>query len=115
LLVRFDLECDMLPFGQVLESRPFHRCDVNEHIAAAVIRFDEAVAAFCIEELDRPSHGHRETPPRSALPPLAQRVDPTGSSLPESLASRAVRHRRRPDCNKLRPGHSVATIRGSGT
>jgi hypothetical protein len=33
---------------------------VNEHIAAAVIGLDEAVAAFSIEELDCPSHGHRE-------------------------------------------------------
>jgi hypothetical protein len=33
---------------------------VNEHITAAVIWLDEAVASFSIEELDRTSHGHRE-------------------------------------------------------
>src|ERR1700688_4126388 len=63
LLVRFDLECDALSFGQVLQPRALHRGDVNEHIAAAVIRLDEAVASFSVEELDRPSSGHRETPP----------------------------------------------------
>src|SRR5229473_4431978 len=33
---------------------------MNEHIAAAVIGFDEAIATFSVEELDRTSHGHRE-------------------------------------------------------
>src|SRR5713226_7271609 len=60
LLVRFDLECDALSFGQILQSRPFHCGDVNEHIAAAVIGLDEAIAAFSVEEFDRSSHGHRE-------------------------------------------------------
>src|SRR6266481_2069887 len=63
LLVRFDLECDALPFGQVLQPGPLHCRDVNEHIAAAVIGLDEAIATFSVEELDRTSHGHRETPP----------------------------------------------------
>src|SRR6266567_2214979 len=60
LLVRFDLERDTLTFGQILQSRPFHRGDVHEHIAAAVVGLDEAIATFSVEELDRPSHGHRE-------------------------------------------------------
>src|SRR5665647_1337958 len=63
LLVRFDLECNALSFGQVLQSRPLHGGDVDEHIAAAVIGLDEAIATFSVEELDRTSHGHRETPP----------------------------------------------------
>src|ERR1700694_2426060 len=63
LLVRFDLECESLSFGQILQSRPLYSGDVNEHIAAAVIGLDEAIATFSIEELDRTSHGHRETPP----------------------------------------------------
>src|SRR5690349_12750061 len=63
LLVRLNLEGDALSFGQILQSRPFDRGDVHEHIASAIVRLDEAVAAFSIEELDRPSHGHRETPP----------------------------------------------------
>jgi hypothetical protein len=65
---------------------------VNEHIAAAVIGLDEAIATFSIEELDRPSHGHRETPPpycSAATPTL--RIGPTGNSLPESLATGADR------------------------
>src|SRR6267143_4830265 len=86
LLVRFDLECDTLSFGQILQPGSFHCGDVNEHIAAAIIGFDEAIAAFSIEELDRPSHGHRETP----IPQCARRYAlcayrPTGHSLPESL------------------------------
>src|SRR5260221_191394 len=52
-----------LSFCQTLQSCPLHGGDVHEHIAAAVIGLDEAVAAFSIEELDCPSHGHRETPP----------------------------------------------------
>src|SRR6188768_157461 len=71
LLVRFDLEGDALSFGQILQTGPLHRRDVNEYIATAVIRLDEAIAPFSIEELDDPSHGHRETPPRPAPPPRA--------------------------------------------
>src|SRR5882762_2957262 len=79
LLVRFDLECDALSFGQVLQPRPLHCRDVNEHIAAAVIGLDEAIATFSVEELDRTSHGHRETPPRTAPPLRAlKRIGPTG-------------------------------------
>src|ERR1700754_69397 len=63
LLVRLDLEADALSFGQILQSGAFHRGDVNEHVAAAVVRLDEAVAAFAVEELDRPCHGHREPSP----------------------------------------------------
>src|ERR1700730_10362327 len=74
LLVRFDLECDALSFGQILQPRPFHRGDVNEHIAAAVIGFDEAIAAFSVEELDRPSHGHRENSYPVLLRRYARRV-----------------------------------------
>src|ERR1700686_1412934 len=74
LFVRFDLECDALSFGQILQPRALHRGDVNEHIAAAVIGLDEAIASFSIEELDRTSHGHRETPPPYALPPRLSRV-----------------------------------------
>src|SRR3984957_15067937 len=67
-LVRLDLECDALSFHQILQSGPFHGRDVDKHIAASVVGLDEAVAAFSVEELDRPSHGHRETSPRIAAP-----------------------------------------------
>jgi hypothetical protein len=57
---------------------------VHEHIATAIIGLDEAVAAFSIEELDYSSHGHRETPPRIALPLAHLAYRPTGHSLPEA-------------------------------
>src|SRR5262249_29784303 len=63
LLVRFNLESDALSFGQILQSRPFDRGDVHEHVTPAIVRLDEAVATLSIEELDRTSHGHRDTPP----------------------------------------------------
>src|SRR3569832_1532576 len=69
LLVRRDVECDALSFGQILQPGALDGRNVNKHVAATVVRFDEAVAAFSVEELDRPSHGHRETSPRIA-PPL---------------------------------------------
>src|ERR1700730_15303637 len=73
LFVRFDLECDALSFGQVLQPGSLHGRDVDENIATAVVGLDKAVAAFSVEELDRSSHGHRETPPRIA-PPIRSRV-----------------------------------------
>jgi hypothetical protein len=33
---------------------------MHEHVAAAVIGLDEAIATFSVEELDRPCIGHRE-------------------------------------------------------
>src|SRR4029077_18246352 len=85
LLVRFDLECNALSFGQIFQSGPLDGGDVNEHIAAAVIGLDEAVPAFSIKELDCPSHGHRE----NSSPVLLRRYAhvayrPTGHSLPEA-------------------------------
>src|SRR5882757_1025643 len=75
LLVRFDLEGDALSLHQVFQSRPLHRGDVDEHIAAAVVGLDETVAALSVEELDCPRHGHRENScPRIAPPLRAPRV-----------------------------------------
>jgi hypothetical protein len=57
---------------------------VHEHIAAAIVGLDEAVAAFSIEELDRSSHGHRENSSPVLLcrhAHFAYRL--TGHSLPE--------------------------------
>src|SRR6202011_113658 len=89
LLVRLYLECDALSFGQILQSRPLYCRDVNEHIAAAVVGLDEAIATFSIAELHDPSHGHREPPPPhfSAATHNISRIGPTGNSLPESLAT----------------------------
>ena len=79
---------DALSLGEVLQSRALHRRDVNEHVAAAIIRLDEAIAALTIEKLDGPSHGHREILPRTAFAETRYaRVRPTGHSLPESMAT----------------------------
>src|SRR5436305_14657124 len=55
-LVGLDLEGDALSFGEVLQSGALHRGDVDEHVAAAVIRLDEAVAALAIETFPCPGH-----------------------------------------------------------
>src|SRR5712671_4622322 len=117
LLVRFDLECDALSFGQVLQPGSLHRGDVDEHIAAAVIGLDEAIATFSIEELDRTSHGHRETPPPYCTAATRFKAyRPTGNSPSESLATSADQKANTdPPVKYLRPCHSAATIRGSGT
>src|SRR5246127_921124 len=70
LLVRFNFESDALSFGQILQPRTFDRGDMNENIAPAIVRLDEAIATFSIEELDRTSHGHRVTPPPHCFQPL---------------------------------------------
>jgi hypothetical protein len=115
-LVRLDLETDPLSFGQVLQSRPLDRGDVDEYIAAAIIGLDEAIAAFSIEELDRSSHGHRETPPPSCSAAYARlRIGPTGQSLPESLATLGAPVATPAAWIFLGLDHSAATIRGSGT
>src|ERR1700760_990884 len=117
LLVRLDLERNALSLSQILQSRPLDRCDVHEHVASAVVRLDEAVAPFSIEELDRPSHGHRVSSPamlrRDALVSAA-RPDRTftagklGHLDEPALGRRSV---------WISSGlhHSAATIRGSGT
>ena len=60
------------PSFERLEPGPLDRGDVHEHVAPAVVRLDEAVAALGIEELDRTGHCHRETP----LPVVARRRPP---------------------------------------
>ncbi len=71
LLVRLDIERDALPLGQRLQSRPLDGGDVHKHVASAIVRLDEAVAALRVEELDRTCHGHRETPFPVVAPPSA--------------------------------------------
>src|SRR3954453_3470326 len=70
LLVRLYLEGDALSLHQVFQSGALHRGDVDEHIAAAVVGLDEAVAALPIEEFDCPGHGHRENSSPRIAPPL---------------------------------------------
>src|SRR5690349_911176 len=86
LLVRFNLKCNTLSFGQILQSCPFHGRDMNEHVAAAVIGLDEAIATFSVEEFDRTSHGHRVLLPRMLKPMRAIAHWPDRTSRPESLA-----------------------------
>src|SRR6185503_20899842 len=82
-LVGLDLELDALSFVQRLQSGLFDCGDVDEHVAPAVVRFDEAVPAFDVEELDRTAHGHRTTPsPTNAPPPT-----PTARRLGQTFTS----------------------------
>src|SRR5436190_20183495 len=48
LLVGLDVQGDALSLGQRFEPGPLDRGDVHEHVAAAVVRLDEAVAALRI-------------------------------------------------------------------
>src|SRR5450830_1797324 len=52
LLVGLDIEADLLSLVQALETGLFHGGDVDEHIACAIVRLDEAVAALAIEKLN---------------------------------------------------------------
>ena len=58
LLVRLNFKLDALSLGQRLQAGVLDRGDVYEHITAAVVRLDEAVAALAVEEFDRTTHGH---------------------------------------------------------
>ena len=43
LPVRLDLEGDPLAFGEILQARALNGGDVDEHVAAAIVRLDEAL------------------------------------------------------------------------
>src|SRR2546421_835919 len=62
LLVRLDVERDALTFVERFLPGVFHRRDVHEHVASAIVRLDEAVAALAVEELDHSTLRHREAP-----------------------------------------------------
>src|SRR5260370_35556524 len=62
-LVGLNIEADALAFVQSLQACALHRGDVHKHVASAIVRLDEAIAAFAIEKFDRTGHCHRETPP----------------------------------------------------
>src|ERR1700692_736387 len=62
LFVGFNVESDALPLTQRLQPRAFNGGNVHEHVAAAVVGLDEAVAALAVEELDRTGHCHRKPP-----------------------------------------------------
>src|SRR5260370_32918236 len=116
LFLRSALDGNVLSFSKSLQPARLDRRDVNEHIAAAVVRFDETVAALSIEELDCPSHGHRETPPPycSAATRMSRNDRPTFAAGCLATFSRpASRHRSA--WIFLGLDHSAATIRGSGT
>src|SRR5665213_374983 len=63
LLVGFDIEADLLAFIQALHSGCFDRGDVHEHIARAVVRFDETISSLRIKKLNDSSLRHRVFPP----------------------------------------------------
>ena len=58
-LVALDFEAQLLAFVQRHHAGAFHGRDVHEHIAAAVIRPDEAEALLRIEPLDDTGAGAR--------------------------------------------------------
>jgi hypothetical protein len=58
---------------------------MNEDIAAAIVRLDEAVAALTVEELNRSRHGHGQTP----LPLLRRRA--AARRLDQTFAFRTTR------------------------
>src|SRR6266850_1211007 len=62
LLVGLDIEVDALTFVERFQSGAFHRRDVHEHVAPAIVRLDEAVATLAVEELDDTTLRHREAP-----------------------------------------------------
>ena len=66
--VGLDIERNLLAFIQSLQTCTLHRSDVHEYVAAAIIRFDEAVTTFTVEELYSAAHCHRETPFPVAFP-----------------------------------------------
>src|SRR5947209_17695201 len=49
LLAPLERETDALPLVQRLQPGPLHRGDVDEHVLAAVIGLDEAVALLFVE------------------------------------------------------------------
>jgi hypothetical protein len=73
---------------------------VNEYVASAIVGLDEAVTAFCIEELNCSIHGHRENSPLRRYAPL--RIGPTGPSLPEDGHGLRIRLYRRSVLKKFR-------------
>src|SRR5882724_9349327 len=84
LLVGLDVEGDALSLVQRLEPGALDGGDVHEDIAPAVVRFDEAVAAFGVEELDDTCHGHRETP----FPVVCSAAGPHGATAQPDIHKR---------------------------
>src|SRR5690348_13180755 len=85
LLVGLDIKTDALAFLQRLQPGALDRGDVYEDVATAVVRFDEAVAALTVEELDRTGHCHRETPSPVVAPPRAPTADGSAGHSGESV------------------------------
>src|SRR5438105_2313705 len=62
LLVRLDIKADALAFIERLHSGTLDRRDVNENVTPTIIRLDETIATFAVEELDDSTLRHREAP-----------------------------------------------------
>src|ERR1041384_3188102 len=94
LLVGLDFELNPLSFVERFQAGLLDRADVHAPIAPAVVRLDETVAAFAIEELDRTTVCHRQTPsPANAPPPTptARRLGQTFTSG-EGASPRGLSH-----------------------
>src|SRR5262245_21101232 len=87
LLVGLDIEGEALPLGQRFEPGSLDGGDVHKHVAAAIVRLDETVAALGIEELDRTCHGHRETPFPVVAPPPTPTVRRLGRTFANGESS----------------------------
>src|SRR3954451_7873295 len=64
LLVRLDIEADVLPFVQHLQPGLLDSGDVDEDVSRAIVRLDETVTTFPVEELYHSSLRHKLLLPR---------------------------------------------------
>src|SRR4051794_32747332 len=82
----------MLSFVENFQSRALDRRYMDKHVATAVIRFDETIAALAIKKLDRTGHGHRETPLPDCSATGSHRRMPGHSPSGESIGHHDLSH-----------------------
>src|ERR1043166_8076655 len=90
LLVGLDVEVDALAFVERFQPGALDCRDVHEHVAAAIVRLDEAVAPLRVEELDRTTLRHREAP----LPQCCSTTGPHGAAARPDIHCTGERRRR---------------------
>jgi len=96
--VGLDVKTDPLSFVQTFQSGLLYCSDMNEYVAAAVVRFNEAVASFAVKELHNTRLRHRESPNCFAAGPThggSARHSQTGKASAKGLSHSAGPHRRR--------------------
>src|SRR5262249_39930866 len=98
LFVGLDVKTDPLSFVQTLQSGLLYCGDMNEYVAAAVVRFDEAVASFAVKELHNTRCAIGNLPNCFAAGPThggSARHSQTGKASAKGLSHSAGPHRRR--------------------